>query len=142
MKIFSIASLAILLSGFSAFARLGETPNQCQMRYGSSTGQSGPYFTYYKDHFDIMVLFRDGKSVEETFFIVGAVLSEENISEFLNANSDGSSWKTSNTSSYRHYQRLDNRAYATLNHGKLTVQTRAESKTEIIVPGKQSTSGF
>ena len=53
----------ILRSAVTAFARLGETPDHCQMRYGNYNGQKGTYLFYYKDHFDIAVLFRDGKSV-------------------------------------------------------------------------------
>jgi hypothetical protein len=63
MKMGSTVLFEIPLSTVTAFARLGETPDQCQMRYGNPNRQEGPCFDYYKDHFDIDVLFRDGKSV-------------------------------------------------------------------------------
>lgn len=130
----------LFLSSASLFARLGETPDQCQMRYGSSNGQRGAYVLYYKDHFDIAVMFRDGKSTKEVFSPnTGATLSDEMIEELLRANSEGSAWTTVvSNSTYRAYRRNDDAAFATLEAGKLTIEDRAR-KT---ISSKPSTSGF
>lgn len=143
MKIFAVVSFGILLSAVTASARLGETPDQCQMRYGTTNGSRGTYVLYYKDKFDIAVMFRDGKSVEEIFSPnVGGEFTEDLLAGFLSANSEGSTWQTGDTSGHRHYVRLDGRASASFDSKKLSIYARAERKTQTIVPGKEPTSGF
>ena len=139
MKIFANAIFGILLSALTTFARLGETPDQCQMRYGSSNGQKGEFTLYHKDHFDIAVLFRDGKSVQEIFLSnVNPAFSEDQVAELLTANSEGSSWLIKSNNLVRKYERLDGAAFATLS-GQSLVMTSVLAK---IVPGKQPSSGF
>lgn len=132
--------LMLLLTIAAAFARLGETPDQCSLRYGSSVGQNGPFFIYSKDHVKIAVLFRDGLSAKEIFAPEsGASFSKEQIAELLNANSGGATWSLVSAVSavYKEYDRSDGRALATFD-GALTIWDCATR----IVPGKQPTSGF
>jgi hypothetical protein len=137
MKIFANAIFGILLSALAAFARLGETPDQCQMRYGNSNGQKEEFTLYQKDHFDIAVLFRDGKSVQE-IFLSNDGFSKDQVAELLTANSEGSSWLIKSNNLVRKYERLDGSAFATLS-GQSLVVTSVLAK---IVPGKQPSSGF
>lgn len=134
-----VVATTCLLSSATAFARLGETPDQCQMRYGTSNGSSGAYTRYYKDHFDIAVLFRDGKSFEEIFSPNGGSgLTEAAVAELLAANSDGAGWSiTANGSTYKTYLREDGDAHATLSEGSLKIAARFASKL-VVAPGNST----
>lgn len=145
MRLLLSVLAGILIPATSCFARLGETPDQCSMRYGLSVGESGPFTIYSKDHIKISVMFRDGISVQEAFCPEpGTRFSEDQVMEFLTANSNGAKWSgpSSLKTYYRHYFRLDRKAYASFSNGVLTISVENSSDSQVVVPGKQPTSGF
>ena len=102
-----LLSLLASLVAHSAFARLGETKDECETRYGFARGQMGNGVTYLKDHITIIVVYKDDHSVRETFVPEGgSFLHEEQIDDLLNANSRGSKWNMVNedpVAGYRKY---------------------------------------
>jgi hypothetical protein len=95
-----IAILFVLISAAfsSAFAEIGDTPQQCQQRYGPST-KVGKSFTYYKDTvtgYEVAVSFYEGKVDSITYNpikeIVGRI-SDSEIERLLKINAGGRKWK-------------------------------------------------
>lgn len=139
MKLFP---LILLACSASAFGRIGETPNQCQDRYGSSTGQAGQFTMYSKGHVTVAVLFIDGISAKEIFNTeAGSQFSGDQISELLTANAEGSTWSKSLHNDY--YTRSDGEARASLELGSNSVQSLTIwSITRKKIAEKESGSGF
>ena len=78
------ATLLIFISGFSLFAnpalaRVGETEEQCDHRYGKPAGKWDDYIGYRKLYhwkgFDLMVTFVDGVSRREMFNKIEAIIN-------------------------------------------------------------------
>jgi hypothetical protein len=89
-KILACYCIIILLTG-SAFARLGETLNECQTRYGVMIGTDMsrpdyPAYVFRKDGVEIRVRLYDGKSAQEIFFGITAELSFEQMRQIDGAN--------------------------------------------------------
>jgi hypothetical protein len=98
-----------------SFARLGETLDQCKTRYGGPTGQYGEdEFLFTRDHTAITVHFRANRSVQEDFGPdAGGTLSEAQVAEILQENSEGSTWEANGDSPVMiTYMRKDGRAVA------------------------------
>lgn len=109
-----------------------------------SVGESGPFTIYSKDHVKISVMFRDGISIQEAFCPEpGARFSEDQVLEFLSANSNGAKWSgPANKSDYLLYFRLDRKAWAKFTNGVLTISVEDAGASRVVVPDKQPTSGF
>lgn len=98
-----------------SFARLGETLDQCKTRYGAPTGQHGEdEIIFARDHTAITVHFRANRSVQEDFGPdAGSALSEVQVAEILQENSEGSTWEANGDSPVMiTYFRKDGRAAA------------------------------
>lgn len=141
--------LASLLLVATASARLGETPDQCAMRYGNSTGASGQFTIYSKDHILIAVLFEAGRSVREVFSSEpGAFLNEKQVVDLLNANSESAPWKiTRDSPGFRKYERADSGAIALYEWITLAGGERGGKQLTIRawpskVPQQEPASGF
>jgi hypothetical protein len=111
-----LAMLFVVSALSIAQARIGETLDECKARYEGPTGQlASDQFTFRQGgHITIIVHVRDGRSIQEDFAPEsGGVLSETEMAEFLQANSEGSTWEiTSETPTYISYVRKDGRATA------------------------------
>ena len=69
---------------------------------------------YHKDRYLYLVIFRNGRSVSETYFNVkGIDLSEKEIARFLKANAAGGTWTPDNTAKERRFKHSDGEAEAT-----------------------------
>jgi len=95
MKIFAgIGAAGILLALASpASARIGETLDQCQLRYGVMTHveagkrQDYPQYCFQKGTVEIRVRLYNGFSAQETFVPLQGKLSAGQIEEILTSNS-------------------------------------------------------
>ncbi len=142
-----------------SFARLGETLDQCEARYGRKTGElvavagvdsaTEKVFTFIKDHINIAVVFRDDVSIREVFTAQpGDSLSESRVEDLLNANADGSTWKMtveSVASGWRKYERTDGKALAAYEWENTSFGRRGKSlniRAWKDVAKKASESGF
>jgi len=57
-----------LIFATCAFARIGETLDECKSRYGSSSGQiASDQFSFRRGHINIVVHLRNGRSVQEDY---------------------------------------------------------------------------
>jgi hypothetical protein len=95
-------------------ARIGETLEQCKTRY-SAVGQLGTNeFKFREGHINIIVHVRNGRSIQEDFVPEGGTsLSESDLAEVLQENSEGSTWEVSGeTATIVSYSRKDGRASA------------------------------
>ena len=149
----SVIILAVTIALFArpAFARIGETAEECEARYGNKTGQIGTHaFTFSKDHITITVLFENDRSVREMFTPeFGEGISEQQVVDLLSANSGGSSWKVQKenvTQGWRKYERADGAALATY-EWQITLNGKAGKSLMIrswkeAVPNKPSDTGF
>jgi hypothetical protein len=149
-------AIVILVLGAAFFARaasarLGETLEGCEARYGFKIGQAGAdAFLFSKDGITITVWFENNRSVRELFRPApGTSISEEEAIDLLNANSGGSSWKMQQENlfrGWRTYVRADGQAFAKYEwHGTLDAKTGMSlmiQKRTIRVPKKPSDSGF
>ena len=92
------AAIVGLLVPTVAAARLGETIEECDARYGKPTQvEAGAVFaksierTYSKDGFTIKVLFVDGRA-EMISYLHPSVLTGEQVTKLLNNNARGQVW--------------------------------------------------
>ena len=83
-----------------AFARLGDTPQQCQERYGAPRQTQAPLTYYQKSGFVIMASFYDGKvdcigfrKVEENIIKKSIAISDNEIEQLLKVNAGPATWK-------------------------------------------------
>jgi hypothetical protein len=96
MKITQVLILTgLLLFTTSAFARLGETREQIDKRYGQGTRsdiqrlEGAETIKYHFDNFEVEVVFHDNKSIWEIFHNPQGRVSTRDSKMFLKANSDG-----------------------------------------------------
>jgi hypothetical protein len=94
MKAIAFLTLLLSLSGF-AYARVGETLDECTYRYGSSIGHySKDQVRFNRGHIYITVHVRDHHSIREDFSPeAGATLSDAQIEAILNDNANGYKWE-------------------------------------------------
>jgi hypothetical protein len=87
-------SLSVALFAQPSFARLGETLDECEARYGFRNGQIGANaYTFNQDHILITVVFKNDRSVCEMYTSeASSSMSEEQVLDILNTNSSASSW--------------------------------------------------
>jgi hypothetical protein len=102
MKTINILILAaFILSTASAFARLGETREQIDKRYGEGKPsdtqrlEGAKTIKYHFNNFEVEVVFRDDKSIWEIFHNPqGHLISTRDSKMFLKGNSDdGHPWQ-------------------------------------------------
>lgn len=104
-----------LLCLSTAFARIGETLDECEARYGSKTGSvAADQITFQRGGITIIVRVRDGRSIQEDFAPeAGGRLSESQIEQLLNENAEGSTWeRNGETPVETDYFRKDGKASA------------------------------
>ena len=80
-----------LLSGSTSFARIGETLEECQARYGTMIGtdmtrSDYPAYVFRKEDVEIRVRLYNGKSAQEIFFGIGKELTFVQIQQIRAAN--------------------------------------------------------
>lgn len=96
----SAVTMAIVLTFAStAVARIGETLEQCQVRYGKGIPADGR-FLFRKAGFYIIIEFYDGKAdmiafrkVEKNILGISAPISDNEIQNLLKQNGGGQTWK-------------------------------------------------
>ncbi|GEP46177.1 hypothetical protein [Brevifollis gellanilyticus] len=99
MKALLLLSVLISLAS-PALARIGETPEQCEARYGKPVKieEEGQAFRYRKAGFNVTCVFRNGACVHMAFSHVAdaqnevAPMSESEITTLLTANGSGKTW--------------------------------------------------
>jgi hypothetical protein len=115
----SLILLAILATLTCVRANLGDSSDKIEDSYGTIIerrlrGDETVSVLYHKDRYLYLVIFRNGRSVSETYFHVkGTDLSEKEITRFLKANAGGATWAPDNTATERRFKRSDNKAEAT-----------------------------
>jgi hypothetical protein len=92
-----LALLFLFIFATSAFARLGETIDECIARYGpgiriGDPQSDSPIYQFEKYDIKIRVWFLGNRSVCETFARENGNLGDFFISDILTGNSQGSSW--------------------------------------------------
>ena len=119
MKQFSAVVLAILATLTCVWANLGDSSDKIEDSYGAIMERrlrddETVSVLYHKDRYLYLVIFRNGRSVSETYFNVkGIDLSEKEITRFLKANAAGGTWTPDNTAKERRFKRGDGKAEAT-----------------------------
>jgi hypothetical protein len=99
--------LVIMLAAQSiAEARLGETFEQCVTRYGPLIRQVGkpdnPQFIFEKDGITVGINFLDGKAAQISYSRArGAPITELEVQQLLEVNSNGSKWQYDEAESQR-----------------------------------------
>jgi hypothetical protein len=133
-----LAVLFVVSAVSVAQARIGETLDECKARYGGPTGQIAlDQFTFNQGHITIIVHVRDGRSIQEDFAPEpGGVLSETQMAEFLQENSEGSTWEIlSETPTYISYYRKDGRA--TAQKAKPNTSNEAGGNVKLTIKGAE-----
>ena len=119
MKQFSAVVLAILATLTCVWANLGDSSDKIEDSYGAIMERrlrddETVSVLYHKDRYLYLVIFRNGRSVSETYFNVkGIDLSEKEITRFLKANAAGGTWTPDNTAKERRFKHSDGKAEAT-----------------------------
>jgi hypothetical protein len=119
VKQFSAVVLAILATVTCVWANLGDSSDKIEDSYGAIMERrlrddETVSVLYHKDRYLYLVIFRNGRSVSETYFNVkGIDLSEKEITRFLKANAAGATWTPDNTAKERRFKRSDGKAEAT-----------------------------
>ena len=119
MKQFSAVVLAILATLTCVWANLGDRSDKIEDSYGAIMERrlrddETVSVLYHKDRYLYLVIFRNGRSVSETYFNVkGIDLSEKEITRFLKANAAGGTWTPDNTAKERRFKHSDGKAEAT-----------------------------
>jgi len=92
-----VGLLLLLPLPATTFARIGETPTQCEARYGKAvrTDKDTGLVTFLKSGFFIMVRFHQGKadSIAYSKEQRDMKMSDNEIETLLKANSGGEKWK-------------------------------------------------
>jgi hypothetical protein len=94
MKQLTLIIVVLVSASVSAFARIGDTKQQIEARYGKSIGTLSMGDEHYRSSgLDITVAYIDGVSQSEFFMKQdGSELSENEIAVLLEANVGGSKW--------------------------------------------------
>ncbi|HUE40696.1 MAG TPA: hypothetical protein VMO75_02100 [Chthoniobacterales bacterium] len=114
MNSFFVILTALVTVTTSVQARLGETLDECKMRYGQSAQLAPDQFKFNRSQIIIIVRIRNGRSIQEDFAPEGgSALSEGDVAQLLQENSEGSSFEVSGeTATYTTYIRKDGKASA------------------------------
>ena len=116
-KVSAVVFVFILLLAPNSWARLGETFEQIQSRYGvlmkvdNVTRADYPQYFFQKDGIDIRVRFVNGKSAQEIFS--APVPNIQTVAaEILSSNAQGSTWSSTAIGKSTEYMRADGKATA------------------------------
>ena len=97
---FVVVVMASAVMAFRAEARIGETLEQCTIRYGAPVTKSNTNAVFIKAGFAIAVMFYEGKvdslgitKIEKDALGKSIEMSENEISQLLRANSGDRKWK-------------------------------------------------
>lgn len=97
---FVVVVIAITFTAFRADARIGETLEQCTVRYGAPVTNSKSSAAFIKAGFVIAVMFYEGKvdslaiaKVERDALGKSMEMSDNEISQLLQANAGNRKWK-------------------------------------------------
>lgn len=98
------AKILVFVFCFAAspvFARIGETPQQCQQRYGAPFKVDGRWTFFKLSGFGIMISFFEGKAdsilyrkLEQSILGQAVEMSNNEIEKLLEINAGQSTWKT------------------------------------------------
>src|SRR5205807_7282090 len=119
MKNLFLVVLITLAALGSVWANLGDSSDKIEDSYGAIMERrlrddETVSVLYHKDRYLYLVIFRNGRSVSETYFNVkGIDLSEKEITRFLKANAAGGTWTPDNTAKERRFKHSDGEAEAT-----------------------------
>lgn len=128
--------IVVILSAFTvvhANARIGETLEQCTVRYGAPVTNSNNSAAFIKAGFVIGVMFYNGKvdslaiaKVEKDAFGKSIEMSDNEISQLLKANSGNRKWKEITRSLDRSWLTEDAQVVAIYERSKrqLTIMTK------------------
>ncbi len=114
MKKLVLILAGIALCATASLARLGETLEECKIRYGSPDQLAADQFKFRQGHITIVVHIRNGRSVQEDFAPEsGSVFSENDFTQLLQENAESSTWEiVGETQTYTSLSRKDGRATA------------------------------
>jgi hypothetical protein len=120
------------------FGRLGESRQECEVRYGANVSHTVTVSQFLKNGIAIEISFRNDKAARIKFSVksdtlLGEKLSDFKVSEILKANDGGSPWQvTSKDLAGKKLSRVDGSALATWNYviGDLELVTAAEKKLQ------------
>jgi hypothetical protein len=146
-KIFVAALTVFSASAVTCSARLAETFEECQARYGllvkveNGSRADYPQYCFQKDGIEIRIRFLNAHSGQEIFTGSAGAMSDLAIADILNANGQGSTWSSTTVGHARVYIRADNKAIAQYTrrkdgrgHASLTLET-TEFKQTFQAPG-------
>jgi hypothetical protein len=117
-KIIFAALFVLGASAVTCSARLGETFDECQTRYGllvkvdSGSRSDYPQFCFQKDGIEIRVRFLNSHSAQEVFTGLAGKMSDTSVADLLNANAQGSTWSAIDVGHAKTYTRQDAKATA------------------------------
>ena len=124
----------IAIAASQAFARIGESPEQCQQRYGAPFESHPDSAGYHKSGFIIGVSFYEGKVVRILYRKVaeispgtGGNISDNDIEQFLKLNAGKSTWNKPQVSSIDNvWHSVDGSLYAVYrkSDNSLTIATK------------------
>jgi hypothetical protein len=134
MKLSLFLALSLLVSAFSAEARIGETLEQCKARYGpvSAHEQGSDLYVFEKNGFMVAITFFQGnadglifKKAETTALGTPKEMSENEIQNFCAANAGSSEWRKSETSSM-------NKMWATIDGTRFAIYQPFDNRLMIV----------
>ena len=143
MQTLLLIALSLCFALNIAFARLGETEEQIEARYGKPQKSVISYGhmveTYEVNGFSIMVSFMDGKSASEMYSKSDKTkLSDAELQKLLEVNALGSRWILDPTSRFEAEWKLENGAATALSLGIcLTISSKEYHKFFSDVKKKQ-----
>lgn len=121
----------LLLLTATAHARLGETKEQIQVRYGKPIQQTDADADYAKNIWRVTVIFIDGKSVSEKFTKAeGADLSHNEVDILLQRNSNNDWVQLSGDKGRRRWQRGNGLQLAEFTGKALRIWTKKQDDIE------------
>lgn len=141
MKTLLIVTSMLFLCAVGAQARLGETPEQIEKRFGAPTFKGVNSNEYRKNGFEILVIYKNGVSVAEHYANKG--ITETDVKRILSGQ-DAAGW-TDYTKDHNSvaWQSVTSRHLAIWykTDGRLSVTTRAEVDAGV-EKRKKATEGF
>jgi hypothetical protein len=113
-----IALVFLNAAAATCFARLGETMEECQARYGAimavetDAKRGVPIYCFQKDDVKVRTWFLNGRSACETFGRDQGKLGDMYIADILAGSSEGSTWNATKVGDATSYARADGKATA------------------------------
>src|SRR5262249_52785784 len=116
----------VLTLSLTSFGGLGETLDQCKLRYNSPTGSNANEVFFSSNHMVIAVQFLSDRAIQMDFSPeLGDTFSETQVAEILRENAEGSTWEINgDTPAMITYLRKDGRATAQCAKKGITLNTK------------------